>query len=267
MNTAAYVKVEDILFTASAMAGDRDYSIVPKGFYLSLISDAFKEFNLDSMFSVARQDFDIPTETLSINLPDDCFNVKEVYVYSGDSCTVSNSKKLWWKRNYYTRGSGYFAKDKGNNGNDPYYPSHNNNSVDKSLIRYDNQQGVNNVLFYNIQMGKLMVSSSVISAGNKIHLVYSSTGSSVMHSPIIPLFCKTAIEDFVIESAVRFRMSNEPSMIRVWQPLQQLYAARSDKEGKNGSWFNAIMRVRNMDDGERNDLNNYLGAGSWAIGR
>jgi hypothetical protein len=267
MNTGSFIKVEDILFKAAAMAGDQEYKVIPKGFYIALISDALKEFELDSMFTIARKDFDMPTDNLSIPLPEDCFNLKEVYVYSGDACTISNSKKLWWKRNYYTTGNGYFAKDKGNNGNDPYYLTHNNYGEDKSLIRYNNQDSVNNLLFYGVQMGVLMLSSSVLSAGSKIHIVYNSTGSSVLDAPIIPLFCKQAVEDFVTESALRFRMANEPSNIRAWMPLQQMYAIRLDKEGKNGSWFNAIMRVRNLDDAERNDLNNYYGRGSWAVGR
>jgi len=114
MNTSSFVKTEEILFTAAGMAGDRTYDIIPRGFYVSLISDAFREFNIDSFFSIERHDVKIPTDTLTIPLPLNCFNVKEVYVYSGDACSVSNSKKLWWKRNYYTKGKGFFANDKGN---------------------------------------------------------------------------------------------------------------------------------------------------------
>lgn len=267
MDTSNFVKVESILSNASAFAGDRTYSVIPKGFYISLISEAFREFNLDSFFSISRKDFDMPSETLTITLPDDCFNVKEIYVYSGDACTISNSKKVWWKKDYYTKGSGYFAKNKGNNGRDPYYMNSSLPNDDKSLIRVNDGGHVNSVLYYNIQMGKLMLSSSCISAGEKVHVVYNSVGGDVTEAPIIPSFCKTAIEDFVIEAALRFRMANEPSMIRNWQALHQMYYMKLNKEGMNGSWFSAVMRVRNLNDAQKNDLGNYYGKGSWAAGR
>lgn len=267
MNTGNYITPESILFKASAMAGDREYKILPRGFYMSLIQDAFEELNMTSFFAEQRESFDFPLDGLTLPLPQGCFDVMNVYMFTGTECNISNSRKVWWKRNYYTKGEGYIANDKGNNNNDPFFGNHENmNNVDNSLIRYSNQTTVNNTLFYNIQMGNIMFSSSCRSAGNRVHIHYHGVGGDITEAPIIPRYFKTAIEDFVIEAALRFRMANEPSNARTWQAMQQMYYVRLDKEGMNGSWFTAIQRVRRMNTSQRDELAQYLSKGQWSSG-
>lgn len=267
MNTGSYITSDDILSIAAAMVGDRDYKNLPRGFYYSLIQKAFEELSIDSYFQELRADFEFPYETLTAKLPEGCFNVKNVYIFSGDSCNIESSRKVYWKRNYYTKGQGYIANDTGRNSKDPYYNYRNMPlSVDKSLIRYDNEQSVNSALFYNIQVGDIMFSSSCRNAGQKVHLHYNGTGCAIGDAPIIPVYFRTAIEDYVIESALRFRIANESGDVRKWQSLYGMYANRLDKEGMNGSWFKAVMRVREMNASQREELAEYLGRGGWANG-
>lgn len=267
MNTGDFIKAEAIIFNSAAMAGDREYKLLPKGFYLSLIMDAFSELNMLSGFSEMRKNYNFP-ENLTLNLPDDCFDILNVYVFNGDNCNISNSRKVYWKRNYYTQGgAGYIANDKGkNNSNDPFYAQRSLANNDKSLIRIEKNVSVNNVLFYNLQMGNIMFSSSCKQAGAKVHIHYRGTGSKAVEEPIIPILFKQAIEDYVTEAAIRVRLASEPSMIRVLMPMQQLYERRLDKEGMNGSWFSAKQRVKDMNKGQREDLAEYLGRGAWASG-
>lgn len=269
METAAYVKVNDILFTCAGMAGDTSFKVLPRGAYISFISDAFQQLNMDSFFVRAHKDYDFPSDNLSINLPDNCFNVKNVWVFSGDRCHTAATFKVHFKRNYYTDGSGYFANDKGVNSIDPYYGSRSLIDInrDKSLIRYNNQSNLNNLLFYGVQNGNLMLSSSCRNAGTKVRIDYNSTGCEVGEAPIIPKYFKTAIEDFVIEAALRFRMANEPSNAKPLAYLQQTYANRLDKDGMNGSWHKAVMKVRNMSSAEREDYAIYMGRSSFVNGR
>lgn len=267
MNTGSYITSDDILSVASAMAGDRDYKSLPKGFYYSLIQKAFEELNMDSFFQEVRVDLDFP-EDLSLTLPKDCFNMLNVYIFSGDKCNIESSRKVWWKRNYYTKGGGgYIANDKGNNTNDPYYNSHTTNgATDKSLIRFNDANSVNSALFYNIQMGEIMFSSSCKSAGTKVHLHYNGTGCAIGEAPIIPTYFRSAIEDYVIEAALRFRMANDSGDIRKWQAIWNIYTKQLDKEGMDGSWFKAVMRVRNMNSSQRAELSEYLGRAGWVNG-
>jgi hypothetical protein len=272
MNTGQYHQPSEVLFMASAMSGDPQYKLVPRGFYMSLIQEAFRELNMASMFSEKRVELDMPTETLTLALPDDCFDIENIYVYTGDKCVIGyNTRKVWWKRNYYTQGNGYIANDKGNNSNDPFYANHSlvdrTNGSDKSLIRYENSDNINNVLYYNLQMGNLMLSSSCRNAGNKVHIHYRGTGGKIEEAPIIPAYFKTAMEDYVTEAALRFRMANEPSTARAWQTLQMMYERRLDKNGMNGSWHTAIMKSKNMNKSQRAELSEYLSRGAWAIGQ
>jgi len=276
MNTGHYITPDEIIFNASAMSGDRDYKALPKGVYLSFIQDAFRELNMSTLFAEQRFECDMP-HGLVMPLPEDCFDVKNIYIFNGDICNVSNSRKVWWKRNYYTKGGhGYIANDKGQNNYDPYYASRTNenredqnnitNVDDKSLIRWDDRNELNDVLFYNMQMGNLMFSSSCRKAGTKVHIHYQGTGGNIIEAPIIPLFFKGAIEDFVIEAILRVRMANEPAMAKMWQGLQQTYAIRLDKNGFNGSWHTALMHANSMSTSQREELKEYLGRNQWSRG-
>lgn len=272
MQTGNYIKVDDVLFMAAGLAGDKSYENLPYGFYIQLINDAFEELNMDSKMLDGHADLPMPQEHLTIPLPKDCFNVLNIWLYDGDICDIGLSRKVWWKRNFYTQGNGYLANRTGRNTNDPYYL--NDTMVNaraagvqqRSVERYYNQSNVNNVLFYNVQNGNLMLSESCRMAGMKVHIHYNSTGCEVGDAAIIPRFYKTAIEDYTIEAAMRFRMANEPSMARNWQSLQQMYAIRLDKDGFNGSWHKAVMKSKSMSSAERQDLATYMGRGAWQNG-
>ncbi len=267
-NTGAFHRPSEILFMASAMSGDKEYKIIPRGFYMSLIQEAFRELNISSLFSEKRVDLPMPMDTLTLELPEDCFDVDNIYMFNGDQCVIANSRKVWWKRNYYTEGNGYIANDKGINNRDPFYGSHSlSHGQDNSLIRVNQENRINNILFYNFQMGNLMLSSSCRAAGTKVHIHYRSTGGEITEAPIIPVYFKTAMEDYVIEAALRFRMANAPSEIRAWSGLQQMYERRLDKEGMNGSWHNAILRSKRMNKSQRQELAEYLSRGAWSVGR
>lgn len=268
MNTGNYITPETIIFNASVNAGDRNYESFPKGFYMSLIQDAFEELNMTSFFAEERADLDLPMDNLTLALPKGCINVMNIYVYNGNECNPSNSRKLYWKRNYFTKvGPGYVANDKWHNNRDPFLEKHTNtSSTDKSLIRHNASSGINELLYYNIQMGNLMLSSSCRSAGTKVHIHYRGVGGDVTEAPIIPRYYKQAIEDYVTEAALRARMANEPSNFRNLQPLWAMYEKRLNKEGMFGSWFTAVQMVRDMNTSQYNELSEYLGRNAWSQG-
>lgn len=270
--TGSYIKVKDILFNAAGFAGDTDYRAIPKGFYIQQIEDAFKELNMETKMLDGHANFDTPIEHLSIPLPADCFNVQNVWMYSGTECDFHASRKVWPKDNYYTEGDGYLANRTGNNTNDPYYLNDSLTSRlrpdrDLSLIRYDNNISINQILFYNIQNGVLMLSASCRAAGNKVHIHYNSTGCEVGEAPIIPLFYKKAIEDYTTEAALRFRMANDIVNARAWQPLWQIADRNLDKNGYNGSWQTALVMARSMSSDQKKAIGIYMGKAAWATGK
>lgn len=264
MNTGHYVTPESLIFNASAFAGDIKHEYIPKGVFMSWIRDAFVELNMQTSFQEQRVSVPFDTKTLTIPLPEDCFDIRNIYMFNGTECTFDVTKKVYWKKNYYTQGVGYVANDKWNNGRDPIFTSH--DSLNPSNPN-DRDFGSNSLLFYNVQLGNLMFSSNCASAGSMVHIHYSGTGSSVMDAPIIPIYFKNAIEDYITEAGLRMRMAMEPASAKMYAFLQQTYEKRLDKEGMRGSWHNAKSLAKSMNTEQRNDLNNYLSRGGWGSGR
>jgi hypothetical protein len=267
MNTGNYISPDIILSSAAAMAGDRDYKVLPRGFYHALIQEAFEALALDTFFDERRESFDFPNDTLTLPLPTTCFNMKNVYLFSGDICNISSSKKVYWKRNYYTEGNGYIANDKGShNSNDPFYDNHQLGShYFGNLVYARLGDDVESRLFYNIQAGNIMFSSSCRGQGNKVHLHFNGSGCEIGEAPIIPIFLRTAMQDFVTEAAMRFRMANDPLNAKSWAYLQQLYEKRL-KDPYEGSWAKAEYRIKTLNSSQREELKEYLGKGGWGTG-
>lgn len=267
MNTGAYISPSVILSSAAIMVGDREFKALPIGFYNIVIQQAFERLALDTYFDEKRKDIDL-NGSLVHQLPSDCFNVKNVYVFSGNICDITSSRKVYWKRNYYTQGNGFIANDKGGtNNHDPFY----DNSL-RGTKEYGNQlyarvsevENVKNTLYYNFQMGNIMISSECLSAGQKLHIHYNGTGCAIDEAPIIPVYLRQAMEDYVTEAALRARMAND-SDPRRWQSLWSIYNKRLN-DPYTGSWEKAEYMVKNLNSSQREELYTYLGRGAWASG-
>lgn len=243
------------------MVDDIEYRSAPKGFYTSMVQKALEELGMDTFFDERRESFDMPEESLTLPLPKGCFNVKNIYLFNGNECNISNSIKVYWKRNYFTRGNGYIANDKFNNTMDPFYTDHFGvaTQVNKNLIRYDTQQSAK--FFYNIQMGNLMLSSYCRGVANKVMIHYNGTGCDLGDVPFIPVFLRTAVEDYVIEAILRVKMAKD----RAWKDLWAIYEHRL-RQPYDGSWEKAETRIKMMNSSQRNELFEYLGRGAWADG-
>lgn len=265
MNTNSYIQPSVIIFKAALMAGDKDFKALPKSFYEALIQQAFEKLALATFFDEKRADIPLNGELIH-DLPKDCFNVKNVYVFNGNSCDIASSRKVYWKRNYYTPGTGYIANNKWNNFMDPFY---NNNFVgahrygEKVTVRLDDN--TNNVLYYNFQMGKIMLSSSCLGAGNNLHIHYNGTGCPIDEVPIIPVFLREAMEDYVITQALLVRMANDSGDIRKWQALYNTHEAKLSHPYE-GSWARAEYAVKTLNASQREELAEYLGRNAWADG-
>lgn len=265
MNTSVYIKPEEIISMAAISVDDKEYKTLGYGFFLSLIQQAFEELAIDTFFQELRHDENVP-ENLVMSLPEGCFNVKNIYIYQGSICDINNSRKVYWKRNYYTHdGHGFLANDKGGSNNlDPFYASRfpRNNRANNETRRQN--EVTSNVLFYNIQMGNLMLSSSCLGAGNKVHIHYNGTGCAIGDAPIIPVFLRTAMVDYVTEAALRMKIASEADPRR-WQALWTMYEKRL-RDPYEGSWAKAEYRVKTMNQSQRDELNEYLSHGGWGTG-
>jgi hypothetical protein len=247
------------------MVGDTDNKMFAKGLYMSIIQKAFEELAIDTFFDEKRETLDFPSDTLTMPLPEGCFNIRNVYLLNGDDCNIDETLKVYWKRNYFTKGVGFVANDKGQNLYDPFYThrgsyGNNRNSFNKTLIRAEPPTRVLHNFFYNIQAGNIMFSSSCRGKTNKVHIHYNGTGCAIDEVPIIPVFLRTAIEDYVIETVLRMRVAMESD--RKWMGLWQIYEKRLNKEaqyGYGGSWQTAEYRIKTLNTSQRQELMEYLG--------
>lgn len=255
----SYISPEALLSRILPLLDDQRMEFLPKGFYMQSIKDAFNDLALDTFFDERHESFPFPAGNLVMKLPEGAFNIKKVYIFNGEKCDINTATKVWWKRNYYTRGSGYVADDRWQNGNDPFYASHTTkNMADKSMIRQN--RAPNQLYFYNIEGGNIMFSPSCLGF-QKVMLNYHGLGVTTIDDiPLIPLIFRRAIEDFVCEFILRVRMAKDPSA--GWRQLWAVYDKRLNQEF-DGSWDKAKQLVKNMHQSQRDEMAEYLGRSQW----
>lgn len=264
MNTGRYHTPEIIISKASSLVGDSTYEFKSKAGYISIVQKAVEELAIYSYFEEIWNDFEMPKD-LVLQMPEDCFNIRDIYLFNGQKCNIEKSRKVYWKRNYYTQGKGYVANDKWENHNDPYYPSHNiGPRTYEPILRREAGNAVDQIYFYNIQNGVVMFSPSCLSGGERVMLHYNGLGCKFGEAPLIPAIFRTAIEDYVCEFVLREKMGQEPSqgLISLWK----IYDNRLNNP-MNGSWTEAINRAKKMNASQRQELATYLGRGDWGANR
>ena len=109
--------------------------------------------------------------------------------------------------------------------------------------------------------------SSVCRNFPRVHVVYNGTGCEIGDIPIIPLFLREAVKDYVTEVTLRIMMAKD---MKRWSGLWQIYETKLNRDQQHGiaqgSWYRAEMRVKTMSSVERSDLAEYYGRSSWQRG-
>jgi hypothetical protein len=259
-----YITTDAMLASCVRLCGDADSKLIPVGRYKSILFRGLYELEMDTYFSKKRIDAPVPQD-LQYELPENTFSVREVYVYNGDKCDLNGAQKLWYKENYFTRGNGFFAKNRGDHGIvDPFYPSggafvH----IDSTDVwaRRENSM-VNQLLFYSVENGMLYLSPAVRGYQN-LHVVAHGCSTNIGDVPMIPMMMREAVEDFVVEFATRELMAKGPQTFSFYANINRLYRERLDYEGFNGSWAKVMRRVKKMNKGQRADWAEYFSRWSW----
>lgn len=273
MNTSRnnFVTVNEILSDVLKKVDDERMDINSKGYYTSLVQQALEGLSFDTFFDIRRESFPFPKDNLTLEMPIGAFNVKEVYLFTGSECDITRSQKVWHKENYFTRGIGYFAGNKANNSNDPFFPSNTlgRNELQRGEGRINQLRRAGNLdsqYFYNIQNGMIMFSSFCRNFP-MVHIVYNGTGCDLGDIPIIPLFLREAVIDFVAEATLVIRMAKDP---KAWAQLWSIYDKKLNRDEQygwgTGSWYRAKYRVMSLSSAEKSDLFEYLGSSQWQSG-
>lgn len=273
MNTSAenYVTANEILADVLKFVDDEKYRVNSPGFYISQIQQALQELSFDTFFDERTKSFDMP-ENRILPMPEGAFNLRQVYLFNGTVCDINTAQNVYWARNYFHRGGSGVKRDKGNrNERDPFYgprSRHRDKHITDSLKAsgdYDpdhprNLVGgrISDVHYFEVQNGMIMFSEKCANF-EKILLVYNGTGGNIGDAPIIPMFLREAVKDFVTEVVLRIRMAKDQELGR-WQALWNVTNQKLNgrRRPEDGSWYKAEIRVKMMDSKAREDLKEYL---------
>lgn len=259
MNSNTFCTPDHILADVLKAVDDERFEINTKGWYISQIQQALEEMAFQSFFDEQEASFTIP-ENRNILIPSGLFNINQIYGFNGDTCDITRSQKIWHKRNFNTKGNGYFARNKGNNGSDPFYDRVTGNmSRAAQTSRQSFQVGVENHYFYNVQNGIIMLSAKCADFQN-IYILFNGTGCDIGDIPIIPNFLRQYVKDYTTEIALRMRLAKDRS--GSWSQLWKITESKLNQQ-YDGSAAKAKRFIAAMDNNEREDLSEYLSKSAW----
>lgn len=237
-----FVTTNEILSDVLSVVDDENFKLRSKGYYTSQIQQALEELAFESFFDEQYQSFDIP-ERLRLDLPKGMFNIKNIYLFNGDECDISKSTPVYNKQNFINSksGNGYVANNKGNNGDDRFHGDTARTTVPDGLY------------FYGVQNGQIMLSSNCKSF-QKVFIQYNGIGQEIDEAPIVPIFLRQAVKDYVAIKVLQVKIAKVPASD--FQRWMMILGEHKQSKGTDysGTWFEAQRRVRRLDDKERNDI-------------
>lgn len=248
------VKVDEIIADAQLQLGDDSGIIFNQGWYIATVQRGLSKLSFDSKFFLISEEIDFPSDTLSVPVPANCWNLKEVYVYDkGEDCTISNMHEVYWKRHYEPNGydKGYTARMK---------PISQKTNVETDTLGADYGSDVynpepvsseSNIYYYNIQNGNI-VFSSTCKGFDKIKLKFNGTFTPLGETPTVPEMFVEAITQYVVERGFNILKSRDSRAYRaLWSDAyNQLYS-------RNGAWDRATKLAKQLDDKTRRDFLQY----------
>lgn len=253
MTSNDFVNADYLIRDVSVRVDDPEFRKgLTRGWYMTQIRDALDELAYETFFDTITADFDFNATTYQMEMPKGCFNIKEIYMWNGDCCMPSNSKPVYWKRQFRNQPGGAFYTAARTDNNtvttfDPFFPNDYIFGWNKS-----------NLLWANIQNGLIMFSSTC--AGYpKVRLVYNGTGGDIGEDPIIPRFFAIAVKDFIAWRFFEAMAAREPRIYATM--MDRAYAKLYDN--KTGTMWEAKDRITLMHDWERESMKMYMERGNW----
>ncbi len=252
MNSADFVSMNQILSDVLMMTDDENLRKgITKGYYVSQMQQAIEELAFDTFFDEVTDDIKFDSEfstRLNLEMPNNVFNIREMYLFNGACCTPESSVIVHWKRQFNNSQGGTAFTAKRVTGNrsqrDPIYPTDNTNPEFPS----------SNLYYANVQNGLIMFSSNC-QGFTHLRLVYNGTGGAIGDEPIIPRFLRQAVIDFTVEKAYSVLKAKDSRKYRIlWGDV-----AAKLNDPRNGTWVNAERRIKSLDTWARDEMKEWLG--------
>lgn len=240
-SSESYLSPDLIISEVAETTGDPEYKFTMPGTYMSMVQKALQELSFDTFFLQKDKVYEIK-DCLKFTLPSGFFNILNVFVFNGDDCNPTNSRPVWFKRDY----SNKISRNTYNNQNDPFFGYHGSNPP-------------GNVFFCGIRNGVIELSPNC-KTYQKLLVRANGLICDIGEVPMIPMFFREAVIDYCVSKILAIRIANPnapENMINRWQYLLGLHKSNLEKPF-DGSWDKAMHRVRKMDKKEKQDLLEYL---------
>ena len=258
MNSNDFCDINSILAEVQMLVNDEDLRKgVSKGFLVSGIEQCMQELALDTFFMTVTKDLKFDSDKLQLEMPKNCFNIREIYMWNGKCCSPESSVIVHYKRLYnnHNGGAGYTARrqdDQSANTNiDPFFQQ--SNLLNSSYIT-----SVSSLYYANIQNGTIMFSSSCKGFEN-VRLVYNAMGvDEIGDEPIIPRMLRQAFIDYSVERYYRVMLAKDS---RAYSTLWRVADVKLN-DFKTGSMYLARKRIASMDTWSRDAYREFF-AKKW----
>jgi hypothetical protein len=249
MNANDFVSSEKIISEVTQTVNDKEFKKgFSKGWFMSRIHDALQELAFDTFYYKITQDFELP-EILQLKMPENTFNIREIYLYQGDFCNPTKTQNVYHKRQFNNmhKGDGYTAKvkDDGSNSADLFQPN-------QRLLTLNHRGFYGPKYYYNVQNGVMMFSKEC-RAFPYVRVIFNGMGGVDGDKPVIPRFFQRAIVDYVEERYYNAMRNRSPRTYNsIWQ------SAQAKLDDYRGNWHKAQKRVKSMDSAEKESMEEYL---------
>jgi len=99
-----FINLDECLAELTGYTGDRAFKNgLSKGWYIARLKDALIDIKYDTLMTKIPFDLKMPENRILV-VPVGFFNVDQVYVFNGESCTPEGGVPVIWKRNYNSIG-------------------------------------------------------------------------------------------------------------------------------------------------------------------
>jgi len=245
MESNEKVTAYDIVAEVSMMLNDTDFKQgLSRGYYLNAVQRSFETLNIQTFMTAVTRDIPFPEKQLTMDMPDDAFNVREMYLHNGVCCQPGSDMAIvHWKRLYNNSqgGPGYTALKKEEQANDYLY--------NPWGIGTDMQFDGNPLYWGNIENGLIMFSSNCRKY-KYVRIVYNSMGGKIGEEINIPRIVRECITLMTAKRVCTALMARDKNYATMYQAITgQLDAPRT------GIMDEAKLTLNRMGTWKRN---NYL---------
>lgn len=249
------ISIQEVVADASLDLADKELHLLTPGWYRKHVKRAMDELSFDAPFIEVVKDIVMPDD-MKVPVPKGFYNIENIHIYTGTPDAVGYVENVYWKKNFQTRGgvikeneytdSGYTANNHEHNVSDPFFKV--SAFRQAPLIAY----------FFNTRNGIIYLSADC-SAYDYVRITGKGVATSELAIDdirIIPPFALKAVTLWVVEKGARALKGSDTGNRR-YRTIQTDAALQLDEYGKNGAWWEAKVRLGELDKKKWRDFIEY----------